>query len=174
MSVGRTTSSTGAAVARASRRGVTLLEMLIVISIIAVITGISYPSIASGLDNLKIGAAADSVAAFLDSAAIKADRRQAVVEVTISRRNNLLFLRSTDPTLARKFDFPEGVRIEQVFPEVYGIPVDAPRQFVIYPGGAVPAMGVSIVSDSGKRRLIRIHPITGIPVVERPNLEAGK
>jgi hypothetical protein len=83
---------------------------MVVISIIAVITGISYPSIANGLDNLKISAAADAVAGFLDTAAAKADRKQAVVELNIIRRENLMFIRSTDPTLAKKFEFPDGVR----------------------------------------------------------------
>ena len=142
--------------------------MLVVISIIAVITGISYPSVATGLDNLKIGAAADSIAAFLDSAAAKADRKQAVVEITISRRDNAMFLRSTDPALGKRFEIPEGVRIERVLPEVQGLPRDQIRQFLIYPGGSVPAIGVEIINQRGARRLVRVNPITGVPVIERP------
>lgn len=152
-----------------SQRGVTLLELMVVMSIIAVITGISYPSIASGLENLKVSAAADSVAAFIDSAAAKSDRKQAVVELTISPKVNQMFLRSTDPTLNRRYEFPDGIRIDRVFPEADGAPIDAARQFIIYPGGSVPAMGVVIASASGKRRLIRVNPMTGVPIIERPN-----
>ncbi len=153
---------------RGSQRGVTLIELMVVISIIAVITGITYPSIANGLDNLKISAAADSVAAFIDTAAAKADRKQAVVELTILPHVNQMFIRSTDPSLAKRYEFPEGVRLERVYPEADGAPIDAPRQFVIYPGGSVPAMGVLITTDSGKKRLIRINPMTGLPVIEQP------
>jgi len=141
---------------------------MVVISIIAVITGISYPSIANGLDNLKVSAAADAVAGFLDTAAAKAERKQAVVELNIRRRENQLFIRSTDPSLAKRFEFPDGIRIDRVFPEIDGAPVDAPRQFIIYPGGSIPAMGVSITTESGKRRLIRINPVTGVPVIQKP------
>ena len=151
-----------------SERGVTLIELMIVISIIAVITGISYPSIANGLDNLKVGSAADAVAAFIDTAAAKADRKQAVVELNIFRRENAMFIRSTDPTLAKRFEFPDGIRIDRVYPEIDGVPIDTPRAFVIYPGGSIPAMGVSIVTDSGKRRLIRVNPMTGVPVIQKP------
>jgi prepilin-type N-terminal cleavage/methylation domain-containing protein len=153
---------------RVSGRGVTLLEMMIVVAIIAIITGISFPSIAAGLDNLRIGASAAGVAGFLDAAAANADRRQAVVEIVISRPDNALLLRSTDPALAKRFDLPEGTRIERVLPEVPSIGRDQARRFVIYPGGAVPAIGVEIVNERGSRRLVRIHPITGVAVIEKP------
>ena len=46
-SVGRTSSGTGRK-ARATQRGITLLEMIVVVSIIGLIVGVSYPSISAG------------------------------------------------------------------------------------------------------------------------------
>ena len=42
-------------------RGVTLLEMLIVVALMGLIAGLSYPSVAAGLDTLRMRTASDQV-----------------------------------------------------------------------------------------------------------------
>ena len=44
---------------------------------------------------------------------------------------------------------------------------DAPRRFLLYPGGAIPRFGVEIANRRGARRIVRVDPITGVPQVER-------
>jgi hypothetical protein len=89
-----------------------------------------------------------------------------VVELTISRAGRTLSLRSTEPGFERKIELPEGVSILSVLPEPPQ-PEDGPRQFLLYPGGAVPRLGIELVNARKVRRIVRLDPITGVPQIER-------
>jgi hypothetical protein len=41
-------------------------------------------------------------------------------------------------------------------------PPDGIRQFLIYPGGTVPAIGIEIATAAGHRRTVSVDPITGM------------
>lgn len=148
-----------------NERGVTLIEMMVVVSIIAVMVGIMFPSATSGLDSIRLASAADSISAFLSSAANRAERRQEMLELTVSRADNTITLRAF-PSFEKVYEMPRGITINAVLPEV---PLDpaAPRQFLLYPGGAPPRVGVRIANTHGGQRLISLDPVTGVPHIER-------
>ena len=148
------------------RRGVTLLEMIIVVSIVALMAGLMYPSISSGLEGIRLNSTTDEIVAFLNGAVERANRRSTPIEVTLLKTENALVLRSTEPGFLRRLDLPAGIILERVLPEIPGNP-PAPRAYMIYPGGSVPRIGVQIANPAGHCRLIRIDPITGSPLVER-------
>src|SRR5437868_6598836 len=79
-----------------SERGITLLEMLIVMTIVALVAGLTFPSIATGLDSLRLRSASDSIVSLLNTALDRADRRQQAVEITISPKENSIVARSAD------------------------------------------------------------------------------
>jgi prepilin-type N-terminal cleavage/methylation domain-containing protein len=151
------------------RRGVTLIEMLIVVMIIGLIAAVSFPAVSSGLDNLRLASASNSIVAFLNAGLNRADRRQEAVEVAISTRDSTVTL--TSASLSRKLEMPSGVTIEQVLPRLPE-EVDRPRLFLLFPGGAVPRIGIGIVNQRGVRRIVRVNPMTGVPEIER--IVAGK
>lgn len=144
------------------RCGVTLIEMLIVMTLVALVAGLSYPSIASGLESLRLRAASDSIVAFLNTALQRADRRQQVVEIRIFPRENALTARASDLGFARRLEMPAFVHIVSVSPAVQGNP-DQPRRFLVYPGGTVPGIAVEIANQSGRRRRVSVDPMTGVP-----------
>src|SRR5512136_502441 len=71
-----------------SQNGVTLLEMLIVLGLIGLLVSISFPSVSSGVDTLRLMSASDSLAGFLNGALTRAERRQLAAEITINMREN--------------------------------------------------------------------------------------
>ncbi|MBI1896124.1 MAG: prepilin-type N-terminal cleavage/methylation domain-containing protein [Acidobacteria bacterium] len=150
---------------KAGARGVTLLELLIVVSIIGVIAAVSFPAVTSGLDSLRLRSASDTIVSFLNAALNRAERRQEPMEVTISRAENALVLRSIDPNFVRRLDMPEGVRIERLHPTNFYEDEPA-RAVLLLPGGAVPRLGIEISNRKGARRIVRVDPITGVPRVE--------
>src|SRR5262249_1334102 len=73
--------------------GVPLLDLLIVITIVAAMAGLAYPSISASLDGLRLRSAADGIAGFLNTALDRAERRQEVIEVAILPQENALTAR---------------------------------------------------------------------------------
>ena len=118
------------------RAGVTLIELLIVLTLIALVTGISYPSAAAGVESLRLRSVSDQVVSFLNTAIDRAGRREQVIEVWIAPKDNVLIARSPDLEFSRRLELPDGYRILLVLPAAEVSP-DEPRRFLMYPGGTV-------------------------------------
>ncbi len=138
--------------------------MLVVVTLIAIMIGISFPAVGSGIDSLRMSSAADAVAGFLQGAVNRTERRQQMMEMTISPQENALILAGEG--FLRRYNLPEGVTIAEVLPAV-PLDVRLPRRFLLYPGGAPPRIGVRLANGRGAQRIISLDPITGIPQIER-------
>src|SRR5215469_9255596 len=64
---------------RERQSGVTLIEMIIVVAIIGLMVAVAFPSIAAGLDSVRMSTATGEVAAFLNAAVNRSERRQEAV-----------------------------------------------------------------------------------------------
>jgi prepilin-type N-terminal cleavage/methylation domain-containing protein len=146
--------------------GITLIEMLVVATLIGILAAISFPSISAGLDGLRLSSASDSIVSFLNAGLNRAERRQQVVEITILRAERALSMRSTEPGFSRRIEMPEGIAIVGVHPDI-PVEADVPRHFLLYPGGAIPRIGIEIANKRNEHRIVRVDPITGVPQVER-------
>lgn len=152
---------------RPATAGVTLIEMLVVVALISLMVGVSYPALTSGIDSLRLKAAANGVVSFLDSGLSRAERRQQMVEISISKSDNSLEMRSSEPGFFRRLHLPDGISIVQVLPQLPENP-DLKRTFLLYPGGTVPPLGVQLINRRNVQRVVRVDPITGVPRVEAP------
>jgi prepilin-type N-terminal cleavage/methylation domain-containing protein len=150
-------------------QGVTLLELLIVATLIAVVVGLSFPSAAAGVDSLRVRSAGDKVVAFLDTAIDRAERRQQVVEIRISPGESALSARSADASFNRTLELSEPVRIVSIDPPLLngGDPTQQ-RRFLLYPGGTAPRIVINLETRDGRKRRVIVDPVTGLPHSEQP------
>jgi prepilin-type N-terminal cleavage/methylation domain-containing protein len=158
----------GAAVAYRGERGVTLLELLLVMTIIAVMTAVTYPTAIAGLDSLRLRSAADRVMSLLNLALDRADRIQQVVEIRVSPQENAISARSMDLSLNRTLELEVPVRIASVEPATQPqaddgtAPPDVQRRFLLYPGGTPPRISIELETRDGRKRRVTVDPVTGM------------
>jgi hypothetical protein len=117
---------------------------------------------------MRLSQASDPVAAFLNGALNRAERRQQGMEITISPRENLIQMRSADASFFRKLELPDGIRVEGTLPKAPGDTGEA-RGFLLLPGATPPRIGVQLANRLGQHRIVSIDPITGVPKIERPD-----
>jgi prepilin-type N-terminal cleavage/methylation domain-containing protein len=142
-----------------SKSGVTLIEMLIVVVIIGLIVGVSFPATTAGLAGVRLASASGSAASFLTAAMNRVERRELAAVILIAPQENQLAVYTAasgdkpDATL----QMPQGVAIEG----------DAPRRFLLQPGGTFPRITLVLRNQKGARRSVRIDPATGVPDIKR-------
>ena len=151
---------------KSSSRGVTLIEMLLVVAIVGLLAGISFPAVTSGIDSLRLASASDSVVSFFNAGLNRAERRQQLIEIAVSKTERSLTMRSSEPGFLRKIELPEGIAIVSILPESQD-QTESGRRFVLYPGGVVPRIGLELANRKGTHRIVRVDPITGVPQIER-------
>ena len=142
-----------------NKRGVTLLEMMIVVTIIGVIAGISFPALTSGLAGVRLSSAAGSTASFLTSAMNTVERREQAAAIVITPKENqiAIFTAASGEKPANRLTMPTGITIEG----------DEPRRVLLFPGGAFPKLALVLKSEKGGKRSVEIDPVTAVPKITR-------
>ncbi|HEX4232284.1 MAG TPA: prepilin-type N-terminal cleavage/methylation domain-containing protein [Bryobacteraceae bacterium] len=146
--------------------GVTLLEMLIVVALMALLIGITFPSVGAGLESLRLRSASEDIVGELNSALTRANRRQDAVQVVISPARRSVLTQAVHSAAPRTVTLPDGIRIARVLPDSGESADDAgnspDRDFFIYPDGSVPSIVIDLVNNRGFHRLVSVDPITGV------------
>jgi prepilin-type N-terminal cleavage/methylation domain-containing protein len=163
--IGRASCVLGQSGLSRSDAGVTLIEMLIVMVLIGLVAGLAAPSVSAGLDSLRLRSTSDAIIGFLNTALARADTRQQVVEIVISPGDGTMTAISADQGFRRVLEIAKPLRILSVQPALAADAEDQnpPRRFLVYPGGTVPKIAIEIGNAEGRKRMVSIDPITGVP-----------
>jgi prepilin-type N-terminal cleavage/methylation domain-containing protein len=157
------TSSVGTTNRRSNQAGVTLVEMLIVVALVGLLASVTYPSAAAGIDSMRLRGASNEVVSFLNVALERAARHQQVVEIRISPLENAMVARTADGSFTRAAQIVDPVRILSVRPIPPGADPRILRRFLVYPGGSIPRIGIEIGTSSGRKKIVSVDPVTGMP-----------
>ena len=133
-------------------------------AIAGMILAISFPSVTSGLDGVRLQGSARRAAALLNSARARADREQLPVEIRVDLDRNRLSAVSADGRWERGLDLAEGVRIVAVMPPSE----EKVRRFVALPGVPGPRMQLQLDTPRGRILNVSLDPLTGSPLIEEP------
>jgi len=142
---------------KSPERGVTLIEMLVVLAILGAMTGLTYPSITAGIDSLRLSTACDDIGSIFNAAANFSERRQQTVEVRILPNR----VEALSTGFQKTVDLEKGITIE-----------GDPRYFFVESAGPLPGIALMVTNARGSRKSVRIDPISG--AIEIQNAEAEK
>lgn len=139
------------------RSGVTLLEMLIVVTIIATIVSVSFPALTAGLAGIRLSSASGTVASFLTSTMNNVDRREQAAAILVEPKANVIevFTAASGDKPSETLKMPQGIGIEG----------GDNRRFMLFPGGAFPRIAIALKNEKGARKSIEIDPITAVPKI---------
>jgi prepilin-type N-terminal cleavage/methylation domain-containing protein len=141
------------------RRGVTLVELLIAVAIIAVVVSVSAPGLTTGRATVRLSSASGDAATFLTRTMNNVETREEAAAVVISPANNAIetFTAASGEKPASELKMPQGISIEG----------EEQKRIVMYPGGVIPRVSIVLRNEKGARRSIEIDPITAIPKIQR-------
>ena len=137
-----------------STSGITLIEMLIVVGIVALVMAIAFPNVTSGLDGIRLKTTVDRVGSFWSTARQRADRFQIPVQVTVDPEANELRAAAVSNDWNTSFDLTNRIHV---------VGFEEPRRYLIYPGTPSPAFALMLGSESGGQAGIKINVFTGVP-----------
>jgi len=147
-----------------ARRGITLIEMLVVMAIISLLVGVAYPSVARGLESVRLRMAGDDVASFLSLAMNRVEKTETPVEVRFLKSQRTLEMGGPGTPL-KTLKLPDGINIGEIYPVAPGEP-QTERSTLLLPGAPFPRLTIVLTSEGGGRRAIRIDPATSTPIID--------
>jgi hypothetical protein len=141
--------------------------MIVVVALIAVMIGITFPAVGAGLESLRLREGAEDIVTAFNSALIRSERSQQAMAITISPSRRLVETQSLVSGASKTVGLPDGVNVVNVSPgSPSGGSTDSPdqkdRTFLLYPDGSVPRISLDLENRRGNHRLVSLDPITGV------------
>jgi prepilin-type N-terminal cleavage/methylation domain-containing protein len=147
---------------RRAERGITLIELLVAMAIVALMLGIAFPSMTAGLDSIVLHTDMDRAGTFFSQARLSADRLQQPVQLTSDPEKGQLTAVSVDGSWEDTLAFSSRVHV--AFP--------AKKQSVIlHPSTPAPQYRLLLESERGTRAGLSINIFTGTPEEWKPSEE---
>ena len=153
-----------------SQRGVTLIELVVVVALASVLLAVVFPSVGAGLRTLELRSAAQKLAASARYAREQAVHRQSFYELEVDAEAGTVTVTDFRGKSQRSFELPASVRVERILPEetpyARGRAVRLqPRRFLFTPDGSAPAFEI-VLRNERRQAAVRSNPLTGHPRVE--------
>ena len=145
---------------RRDARGVTLLELVVVLAVLATVAAFALPSIRRGSEGLQLRAGAGRVASLLREARQQAvtQRRPTRVALDAGHRGATLAWDGTSEPL-RRVELPERFRVQAA---------DGGDALTFSPRGLVRDARWIVEAPGGRRLVIEVHGVTGRVAIAAP------
>lgn len=139
---------------QSARAGVTLVEMLVVMTLIGLMVSIAYPTVTGGLSGIRLRGAIGNAQAFFLQAKQYADRQQQVVQLTVDPEANHLRVLSATGDWVETLDFKDGVAVSGLKDS---------HSVILFPGSPAPAFELLLAVGEDEQLGIRVNVLTGLP-----------
>ena len=134
--------------------GLTLIEILVTVAIIAVMVGISYPTFTRGLDGIRLRTSVSRAGTFFNRARQQAARSQSPVQFVVDPEKQMLSAAAIEDSWRDEFQFEDGIQV--VFPT-------ESRRLILYPGQPAPQFRLRLANRGGAQAGLKVNVFTGVP-----------
>lgn len=136
--------------------GITLMEMLMVMTLIGLLASVATPAVTAGMETVKLRNSAERLAATLRMARERAVRTRHYFQVTVDPQTRRVELRDLEGDFAREWEMPETISMN----------VDRPLLFQFAPDGSVPSLHVELENSRKRTANIDMDAFTALPTVK--------
>lgn len=159
------------AIRRSTSQGFTLLELVVVVTILSVVFAIALPALGDGLRRWRLQGAVREVATILKFARNQSVAGRASLQVVLDRSRNVYWLDSAESGLQSTLDevrekgirlyaMPAGIHLGEV--AVAGATTDVDRAGIMFfPRGNATAAEIEVRDEKGRRYMISVDSMTG-------------
>ena len=141
---------------RSGRRtdsGITLVELLVGLTIIAVILAIAWPNLTTGIDGIRLRTTVDNIAVFFTEARNISDRLQTPVQITVLPEEDQLHAVTIDGAWRNIYELPDRIHI--LVPRELGT-------VILFPGSPTPGLRLLLEAEHGPKTGLRFNIFTGV------------
>lgn len=148
-----------------SRRGVTLLELLVVMTLLAIVSALVYPSFGSALSSLRLRGEARQVVSACRLAKWEAIARRQPFLLLVNLEKNQLAVTDASRQVMKGMELPPGIRIFQSQKISENGSADA-GEFYFFPNGTAETGTIVLRDDHGRNLKVVIDFLTGDAKIE--------
>lgn len=143
-----------------SQQGITLLELLVVITLIAILGALVYPSFGNALSNLRLRGMARETVALCRLARYDAVTHRQPYRLAADLEQNQFRVTDSAQQVVKELDLPSGIRIFQVQVLSENSPADA-SELYFFPNGAAEPGSITLRDEGGRSVRIVVDLLTG-------------
>ena len=136
-------------------RGVTLIEMLVVMTLVGLLAAVVAPSVGSGVETVRLRATGERLAATLRMARTRALRTQHYMQVSVDPQSRAVELRDLEGGSVSAWEIPNTIEVQS----------KRPLTFLVYPDGGSQVMRVGLRNQRGRQVEVAPDPFTMFPTV---------
>ena len=146
--------------------GFTLIEMLVVITLVGLMAAVVAPSVGAGVETLRLRSSAERLAATLKLARERAVRTRHYHEVAVDPELRRVEMKDLEGDYARDWEIPETLKVIADC----GLRIaDCQTTFLFSPDGSVPPAKVLLENSRGRRIEVVMDPFTAFATTKEPS-----
>ena len=137
------------------KRGITLIEMLVVMTLVGLLTAVVAPSVGSGVETVRLRATGEKLAATLRTARTRALRTQHYMQVSVDPQLRIVELRDLEGGSVSSWEIPSTIQVRS----------EQRLAFLVYPDGGTQMMRLELRNQRGREVEVVSDPFTMFPTV---------
>jgi type II secretion system protein H len=136
--------------------GITLLEMLVVVTLVGLLAAVTAPAVGSGIETVKLRSSAERLASTMRLARERAVRTRHYQQVTVDPQTRRVELRDLEGDYARAWEIPETIAVQ----------LKQPLFLQFAPDGGVPELHVELQNSRRRMVSVEMDAFTALPSVK--------